>query len=444
MAYTEAELIRQLEKDLARPGELYRKDYIQRSGAASDTGRSYEDIISAYLVAHAEVLASTDTNWGMAHTAIGRTSERGSRMAQKLLSEKEFFHAIPLDGDVRLTDGTTAEIGYFDFMTLDKEGKNLTLFEIRPYPEKEQPLSRILRCWSLKTSLNKELLLQRLGMEKLPRISIVTLITGAGSEHFTPAGRTPVSLPLKQLGGMLGVSSLYLFHGLYGVPVSGAQAPMQMTRTELLSLLEKDSAHPELLYQKEYINRFGLTADTKEPYAAVAAGWLTEHRDLWMAVPRGLYRLVEGNRVSITMKDLHVQRIRKQRVLPPFGEVLPVALVFLGNRSQELGRPSLLLYDGNPSGVGAYSLVRALERVDPSDSLLRSVLRAFTHLVLVDRKKLMADLRLPEETALEVRLVIEKGMQYDLFLRDLPFIEPLMKAMGVGLITMEEGYEAMY
>lgn len=115
------------------------------------------------------------------------------------------------------------------------------------------------------------------------------------------------------------------------------------------------------------------------------------------------------------MKDPDLQRIRKQRVFPPFGEVLPVALVLLGNRSQELGRPSMLLYDGNPSGVGTYSLVRALERVDPSDSLLRSVLRAFTHLVLVDRKKLMADLRLPEETTLEVRLVVGKGMQYDLF-----------------------------
>lgn len=444
MAYTEAELIGQLEKDLARPGELYVKDYIQEGGAASDTGRSYEEIISTYLVSHAEALKMTDTNWGMVHTAIGKTSERGSRMAQKLLLEKDFFHAIPLDGDVRLTDGTMAEIGYFDFMTLDKEGKSLTLFEIRPYPEKEKPLSRLLRCWSLKTSLNKALLLQMLGMEKLPRISIVTLITGGGSDHFTPAGRRPVSLPLKQLGGMLGVFCLYLFHGLYGVPVSGAQAPAQMTRAELLSLLEKDAKHPELLYQKDYINRFGLTADTKEPYAAVAAGWLTGHRDLWMGVAHGLYRLVEGNRVSITMKDPDLQRILKQRVFPPFGEVLPVALVLLGNRSQELGRPSMLLYDGNPSGAGTYSLVRALERVDPSDSLLRSVLRAFTHLVLVDRKKLMADLRLPEETTMEVRLVVGKGMQYDLFLRDLPFVEPLMKAMGIGLITMGEGYEAMY
>ena len=62
----------------------------------------------------------------------------------------------------------------------------------------------------------------------------------------------------------------------------------------------------------------------------------------------------------------------------------------------------------------------------------------------IDLKKLMADLRLPEETTMEVRLVVGKGMQYDLFLRDLPFVEPLMKAMGIGLITMGEGYEAMY
>lgn len=89
--------------------------------------------------------------------------------------------------------------------------------------------------------------------------------------------------------------------------MSGAQAPAQMTRAELLSLLEKDAKHPELLYQKDYINRFGLTADTKEPYTAVAAGWLTGHRDLWMGVAHGLYRLVEGNRVSIMMKDPDLQ-----------------------------------------------------------------------------------------------------------------------------------------
>ena len=88
MAYTEAELIGQLEKDLARPGELYVKDYIQEDGAASDTGRSYEDIISTYLVSHADALKMTDTNWGMVHTAIGKTSERGSRMAEEVITSR--------------------------------------------------------------------------------------------------------------------------------------------------------------------------------------------------------------------------------------------------------------------------------------------------------------------------------------------------------------------
>lgn len=90
MAYTEAELIGQLEKDLARPGELYVKDYIQEGGAASDTGRSYEDIISTYLVSHAEALKMTDTNWGMVHTAIGKTSEREAAWRRSCFRRRTF------------------------------------------------------------------------------------------------------------------------------------------------------------------------------------------------------------------------------------------------------------------------------------------------------------------------------------------------------------------
>ncbi len=103
------------------------------------------------------------------------------------------------------------------------------------------------------------------------------------------------------------------------------------------------------------------------------------------------------------------------------------------------------MYDGREDGPAPYSMVRAVEKVDSSDALLRSVLRAFTHLLLVNREKLMQDLKLPADTTLEMRLLVEKGTpQYELFLRDLPALEPLMKAMGVGLIVLEDGYEAMY
>ncbi len=445
MEYTEKKLLEQLSADLKRPDVLYEKDYIQSDGRTSDTERLFSEVAGEYLLAHRELLTKGERNWGVYHNSFGRTSERGGRAAAKILAEKDFFRAIVLDGDLKILDGTTKEVGHFDFMTLDKEGKSLTLFEMRPYPLQESPLARVLRLWALKESIQQEKLTQLLGLTEVPRISVVTLVTGAPHERYG-AGKAEEPLPVKRLGMVLGAPLLYLFHGVHGTVVNRMMpAPSQMTKRELLAKLEADAAHPEMLYQKDYVNSFSITSDTGETVCAVISSWLTAHRDIWMAVPRGLYRLLEGHRMDLSNKDPYFQKIRKQKVLPPFGKVLPVGLVFLGNRSQQLGRPALLLYDGCETGPAPYSMVRAVEKVDSSDALLRSVLRAFTHLLLVNREKLMQDLKLPADTTLEIRLLVEKGTpQYEFFLRDLPALEPLMKAMGVGLMVLEEGYEAMY
>ncbi len=445
MEYTEKELLEKLSADLKRPDLLYEKDYIREDGKTSDTEKLFSEVVGEYLLSHRELLAREELHWGLYHNSFGRASERGARTAEKILAQKNFFRAIALDGDLKILDGTTKEVGHFDFMTLDKEGKGLTLFEMQSYPLRESPLSRILRLWMLKESIQKGKLLEMLGLTAQPRISVVTLVTGAPNDRYG-SGREEEPWQVKRLGMLLGVSMLYLFHGVHGTVVNRLMpAPSQMTKRELLTKLEKDAAHPELLYQKDYVNSFAITSDTGETVCAVISSWLTDHRDIWMAVPRGLYRLMEGNRMDLTDKDPYFQKIRKQKVLPPFGKVLPVGLVFLGNRSQQLGRPALLTYDGREKGPAPYSMVRAVEKVDSSDALLRSVLRAFTHLLLVNREKLMQDLKLPADTTLEVRLLVEKGTpQYELFLRDLPAMEPLMKAMGVGLMVLEEDYEAMY
>lgn len=444
MEYREKELLEKLTADLKRPDLLYEKDYIQEDGRTSDTEKLFSEVIGAYLLEHPESLRREELNWGLYHNSFGRSSERGAKAAEKVLSQRDFFRGLALDGDVRILDGTTKEVGHFDFMTLDKEGKGLTLFEMRPYPLAETALARVLRLWMLKESLQGAKLAEVLGLPRVPRISVVTLVTGAPNERFG-GGTEDVPWQVKRLGVVLGASLLYLFHGVHGAVVNGLlPASSQMTRKELLTRLEEDATHPELLYQKDYVNSLSITSDTKETVSAVISSWLLDHRDIWMAVPRGLYRLMEGNRMDLSDRDPYFQKIRKQKVLPPFGRVLPVGLVFLGNRSQQLGRPSLLCYDGC-EGPGAYSMVRAVEKVDSSDALLRSVLRAFTHLLLVNREKLMQDLKLPADTTLEVRLLVTKGTpQYELFLRDLPSLSPLMKAMGVGLMVLEEGYEAMY
>lgn len=209
-------------------------------------------------------------------------------------------------------------------------------------------------------------------------------------------------------------------------------------------MIEKDGNEPCSLFQKEYINHGGVTADTGEPCVKVLSEWLLARREIWLTVPQGRYRLLEGSRMEYESKSNALQMIRRQKVLPPFGEVLSSGIVFLGTRVQQVGCPSLLLETKLNSPKGSCHLIRALETADPSDMLLRCVLRAFTHILSVDTGKLVRDLHLEGSAVLEAKILVPKGSsQEDLFLRDLPYVEQLMNGMGVGLAFLEEGYQAV-
>ncbi len=444
MKYTETELLEQLDKDMAHPDQLYQKPYCQEESVTVDTKRSVQEVAAEYLLAHLPDLKRTETNWGMVHTSMG-PMKQDSRWLLVLQEQKEFFHGVFLNGAVRLTNGLTQEIGHFDFMTMDFSGNRISLFELISSPLKETVLGRILRLWSVKESLQKDLIQKVLQIEKDIQLQAIALVTGASNDRYGLQKKNEEPICFKQLAASLGVSTLYLFHGTYAEPVSlGLRSAGQMTKAELLLQLETDSKHPTSLYQKDYVNRFGVTADTREPYSQVISDWLLAHRDIWMGVPHGLYRLEEGKRVELLTKNTLFQQMRRQKVLPPFGAVLSRDMTFLGNRGQQLGRSVLLLYDSQV-GKRAYSLVRMVEIADSSDSLLRAVLRSFSRLVTVDQAKLMEELHLPEETTLESRILVEAGSrQDDWFQRDLGYVHGLMRAMGVGLMTLKEGYEAMY
>ena len=97
-------------------------------------------------------------------------------------------------------------------------------------------------------------------------------------------------------------------------------------------MIEKDSNEPWSLFQKEYINHGGVTADTGEPCVKVLSEWLLARREIWLTVPQGRYRLLEGSRMEYESKSNALQMIRRQKVLPPFGEVLSSGIVFLGTK----------------------------------------------------------------------------------------------------------------
>lgn len=78
----------------------------------------------------------------------------------------------------------------------------------------------------------------------------------------------------------------------------------QYTKDGLLSMIEKDSNEPCSLFQKEYINHGGVTADTGEPCVKVLSEWLLARREIWLTVPQGRYRLLEGSRMEYESKAM--------------------------------------------------------------------------------------------------------------------------------------------
>ena len=283
----------------------------------------------------------------------------------------------------------------------------------------------MLRLWSLKKAVDPMILCKALGLPGPLRIEAAFLFTGASNERYGIAEKDEVPMARKRLSAILGVAEFYLFHGSYLTPVN--------------------PVHPEVLYRKDYIYRPGVTSDTGEPYAKVLAEWFSANRDLWIHFPHGGYRLIGGKRAEMMMKNEVFRAVRNQKVFPPFGRVLPYDLLILGSRQQQIGRPALLLYDSFKSPEGASSLLRIVETPESGDTLLGAVLRLYTHISLIDGGKLLKELKLSGDSLLEGRLLLKKGSrETDFFLRDMPYVSPLMKSMGVGIAIFDNGYEALW
>lgn len=370
-----------------------------------------------------------------------KSSEGGSRQTMAVLSQGHFARGLALDMEIVLKDSRAEVWGRFPLASMDRTGRMLTLYDMRPEAEEEKPLCRLLRLWSWKESVNRLTVAKALGREAPFMLKSAVLITGASNERYS-AGKSRVSTELSRLGVLLGVSSFYLFHGIHLFPVNrGLPLYGQYTRGELLSLIEKDSAHPETLYQKEYVNRMGVTSDTEEPYCKVLGEWLLAHREMWIDLPG---HVPPGGRGSgrKNSEERPVGPGAEAEGAAPFRKRASGGPGFLGSRFQQTGRPVMMLAD--EAGDSRF-LVRLLEIPETSDTLLGAVLRSFTHLVMVDGDRLMKEMKLPKESSVESRILLEEGNpQTDRFLRDMPCLSALMKAMGVGLAMVERGYEALW
>lgn len=436
--YTEKQVLEQVGKDLSggvfSPESIYmRKDLLTK-----DTGRSLEDITASCLLAHSEILKDGSLLALPGTTTVKSKSASGgaNRNVDQIIRQGYFYHKHVIGREITISFPEERK-ETFAFAAADDDGKMASLFYMMPAPGKEGMLAGILNVHAMLLAVRKK------GVHEL--IPEIPSDAGISAVILLHAGAGDASRECRMLAIKLGISILRLYHGIYAVPISSSLAiEGQYTKDGLLSMIEKDSNEPWSLFQKEYINHGGVTADTGEPCVKVLSEWLFARREIWLTVPQGRYRLLEGSRMEYESKSNALQMIRRQKVLPPFGEVLSSGIVFLGTRVQQVGCPSLLLETKLNSPKGSCHLIRALETADPSDMLLRCVLRAFTHILSVDTGKLVRDLHLEGSAVLEAKILVPKGSsQEDLFLRDLPYVEQLMNGMGVGLAFLEEGYQAV-
>lgn len=431
--YTEKEWRTALEAGMAVPELLYKERYIREEGACTESGRLLESEAVSFLLAHLQDMkVSRRENY---ETVLRRASGTEDEAVQEILKQKQFFRGVPLDLRVTVRNRESGEETDFFAASLDDAGGRICFFT--KMDTDMLPLERILYLWAGKETMDREAVEEALCLPSGKyRFAAVGICRDGGKE-------TLIGNPLRQrLSALLSVFTVRLFHGWHVLPVNGgASLPGERTRSEILARLEEDGEHPETLYTKDYINRFGLTADTREPYARVISEWLLAHREIWITAPVGKYRLLEGQAAEVS-GNVPEKEMAAQDSLPPFGRLMRERIAFsepFGSREE---KPVLLFHDGRSLPQGDYSIIRWMEEKNGTESLLGMLLRVFFHKVTLNQEALIQKLHLSPDTLFEGRIILPEQPGRDIFLRDLPELEELMRDMGIGLVLPEYGYEA--
>lgn len=444
--YGHDELNEMLTGDCRHPDTLYKKSYLNQKFITRE-GDDSIFWISSWLLGHLSLLRRSRTNWGTYKTFL--TSASLNRRSIKEIMEEPFFNqGEPVPLKITVTDDSGNETGHFDFLTIQRNGKNAAVSLVSMTEKNrncETSLSQTLYYWMLLHSVDFDKIKKEFSISGALSASAVILNTEADNEIYSAPPKQSLPRPLMQLSLFLRVFRRNLFQGTFVRPYTGMQwIDGRMTEKELVSCLRTDSLHGESLYQKNYINDEGLCADTGKPYVEVISDWFCNHPDICIPTHEGAYGFLDQMSCDKAEKNLPFAALRKQKCLPPFGRIIPRGFVFLGSRGQRTGLPSLLVYDKDVTPGRGYSLLRMIELPDQSDSLLRIVLKVHIHISMIDRGKLAADLKLPEGTTVEARILSPAaGHQYELFQRDWPYVKKLMDVWNISLIILHKGLEAM-
>ena len=217
---------------------------------------------------------------------------------------------------------------------------------------------------------------------------------------------------------------------------------MSYTREQIRLRLDDMSSNMSVFYKKGCINYRGKTSDTKEYYTEVIAEWLLEHLELLEQIKpisrRSSYR-VEGHDGipdhpdSNREEELIAMAMKRQGKLPVVGQILDYQTPLKSVQKDKAGKIDLLAYDG--------TTLRILELKEPDskETMLRCVLEGYTYFKTVDKAKLLADFKLPADTAVEAcPFVFRKGFQWNEMQQKRPKLKLLMEKLNTRPIYVYE------
>lgn len=440
----EEKVIQKLESDILFPDTLYSKDYITRPVQSKESGTDTAWIAASWLAEHIDLLQKEYAGWSYYTTKVTE-ADISKRRILEIMKEPFFNEGRPIAKAVHIRNFKGEDIGYFDFITVSSNsGKPAVSFVTllkNNFRNDGEELSCVLYYWSLARAMNQRIISNELGLSDSFTASVVLLMPPPGRNDSNDI-RKRAGSPVWQAARALNVIPKTLFQGALARPFSSESwMEGELTEQKLISLLESDSSDLKQLCQKPYINHEGLTADTRVPYVKAISGWLEAH-PVKIQEQDGSYNFLDRMSGEEAEKNLPFSQLRKQNVLPPLGQILPRYFTFLGSRGQRVGFPSLLVYSAK--GERKYPSLQILEVPDPSDSLLRVVLKIKIHMDSLSVKQLISDLGLPSQTTVKPAIfIVENSLQYQLFQRDYSFVGPLMKKWNISIFVLHKGMEAL-
>ena len=221
------------------------------------------------------------------------------------------------------------------------------------------------------------------------------------------------------------------------------------SKNEIIKMMEESKINMNNFYKKKFLNYTGKTADTKEYYTEVMAEWLLNNFSLFDDIQtisrKSSYKVKSHNgKIKNESSNREEEKIamklfdfseNKEKTFNIIGKIMDYQTPLKNVQTDDAGKIDLLAYNETNNILRILELKKATS----DETMLRSVLEAYTYLKILDRKKLLRDFRLPSNTIVKASLLVFfKSAQYIEMQENRKYLKKLIEKLDIEPIYLKE------